>query len=461
MNARSLRILFLLLGWLGLGNDARAQAIGLDRSFGNNGVVTTDFEGDIDSAGAILLLPDGKLLLAGTSVESGNLNFALAQYNSDGRLDATFGVDGLVIVDLMPDDRILGIALQADGKIIGIGFTGEGIAIRGAVAVARFNADGTLDSSFGADGIVTTDIGLRAVGMGIALQPDGKIVVAGITGSFAFAVLRYCSDGSLDTGFDGDGIVVTNFTGNDFATCVKLQSGGKLLVGGSSLSDFAVARYNAGGSLDTSFGINGLVTTHISASSDLVTRILLQDDGNIIAAGHAGPFFGPFPDFAAVRYAPDGSLDPSFGIGGVVTTDIANSPDQVTDALITDGKILLAGPTGDFLTSDFAMVRLNSDGSPDTAFAGNGQLTTDLGMASADINNAMIIQSDGRIILAGSSNAAGTFDFAMARYIFVGSPPSGLPGGTARQIPTMGSGEAALLALLLGWAGLLRLLKDC
>ncbi|MBA2434942.1 MAG: hypothetical protein H0V54_07660, partial [Chthoniobacterales bacterium] len=231
----------------------------LDPTFGTNGKVTTDFGTIIDEARAVAVQPDGKIVTAGATVGGNFFDFALARYNTDGSLDITFGTGGKVTTAFNTNnDEAFAVALQADGKIVAAGF-----AVIGGTddfALARYNTNGSLDTTFGTGGKVTTAFGSsidRA--HAVAVQPDGKIVAAGRAviggGSFDFALARYNTDGSLDTTFGTGGKVTTACgSSNDEAFAVALQPDGKIVAAGrvfSNKEDFALARYNTDGSLDT------------------------------------------------------------------------------------------------------------------------------------------------------------------------------------------------------------------
>ena len=413
----------------------------LDPSFGGTGKVTTPIGSSGDYGNSVALQPDGKIVVAGSSVNSSTYHteFAVARYNPDGSLDSSFGGTGKVTTPIGSfDDEGRSVALQSDGKIVVAGYSYNGSDAE--FAVVRYNADGSLDLSFGGTGKVTTPIGLSyADGYSVALQSDGKIVVAGDSdnGSDAdFAVVRYNPDGSLDLSFGGTGKVTTPIgASHDWGRVVAIQSDGRIVVAGysdgGSLSneDFAVVRYLPDGSLDLSFGATGKVTTPITgSSSDYAYGVALQSDGRIVVAGYSLDYDGSSgEDFALVRYHPDGSLDPSFGAGtGKVTTPIGEQDDQGYGVAIQpDGKIVVAGrsyvPGFDLFYTDFAVARYNPDGSLDTSFGTGGKVTTPIGVLWDD-GSSVALQSDGQIVVAGSSfngasrYGAGNFDFAVARY---------------------------------------------
>ena len=283
-------------------------------------------------------------------------------------------------------------------------------------------AAGELDTTFDTDGKVTTSIGSGDDYVNsVVLQSDGKIVAAGYSyngSNYDFAIVRYNTDGSLDTTFDTDGKVTTPIaSGDDRAYSVVLQSDGKIVAAGYSYNgsdnDFAIVRYNTDGSLDTSFDTDGKVTTPITRF-DVATSVVLQSDGKIVAAGYS--YNGPDNDFAIVRYNTNGSLDTTFDTDGKVTTPIGSSGDVATSVVLqSDGKIVAAGYSHNGTDSDFAVVRYNTNGSLDTTFDTDGKVTTPIGSGNEEANS-VVLQSDGKIVVAGSSVNGSNYDFAVVRY---------------------------------------------
>jgi uncharacterized delta-60 repeat protein len=354
---------------------------------------------------------DGKILVAGFSNNGSNNDFALTRYNTDGTLDTSFGGgDGIVTTPMgSSNDAAYGITLQPDGKILLAGYSFNGAYSE--FALARYDTDGTLDTSFSDDGKLTVNIGTyNDYGYSVTVQPDGKILLAGQSDSTTsdFALLRYKIDGSPDTSFGGgDGIVTTDIlSASDSANSVTLQADGKILVSGKSNNDFAVVRYDIDGSLDFSFGGgDGIVVTDIDGGTDDGKSLTLQPDGKILVAGqsHNGSDF----DFALVRYKADGTLDTSFSTDGKLTIDFGLDNDYAYSVTVqADGKILLAGSSND----NFALIRCDADGILDTSFNGTGKLITDVG--SNDTGYSVTVQADGKILVAGTSGN----DFALLRY---------------------------------------------
>jgi uncharacterized delta-60 repeat protein len=334
---------------------ARYTASGaLDATFDRDGKVTTDFGGRSDGAGDLAIQADGKIVAAGSGVPAQvrPLDFALARYNRDGTPDSTFGDGGKVLTTFEPTsiDRALAVLIQPDGKIVAAGGTRTGSA--GAFAVARYLPNGSLDASFDGDGLVATPISSGFV-FDLALQPDGKLIAAGWSnpGGFDIAMARYNPDGSLDASFDGDGIVVaSSFRPNGtYADHVVVLRDGKILTGGTGL-----VRFNSDGSVDRSFGAGGRAATDLG----LVTPVL-QPDGKIIAAGSTQAS-GQYSDFGVVRLTAGGRIDPTFGRSGKVTTDFRPQDDATDAALLANGKLIVSGYTSQVpfeAPADFAIAR--------------------------------------------------------------------------------------------------------
>jgi uncharacterized delta-60 repeat protein len=220
----------------------------LDASFGTGGIVTSDFAASLTAARSVALQPDGKIVAAGQTFVNGSFDFALARYNSDGTLDASFGADGIVTTDFAGrPDRAFSVVVQPDGKIVA---AGQAVIASFDFALARYNSDGSLDTSFGTGGLVTTSIGNGSFDFArsVALQPNGKIVAAGqvlFIGGFDIALTRYNRDGTLDASFGADGIVTTDFFegSSDGAFSVGVQPDGRIVVAGNADADLAMAAY--------------------------------------------------------------------------------------------------------------------------------------------------------------------------------------------------------------------------
>jgi uncharacterized delta-60 repeat protein len=316
----------------------------LDPAFGINGKTTTNFTGGDDFATGVVVQTDGKIVVAGHAAGR-DPKFALARYDADGTLDTTFSSDGTLVTNFTSGrDFAWDVALQADGKIVAAGPAAAGS--RGSFAIARYNADGTPDNTFGGDGKVTTQLTARHdAATAVAIQSDGKIVAAGAANDDTFfALARYDGDGTLDNTFDGDGMTMTDFTrGPDFAWDVAIQPDAKIVTTGQAASRFGLARYHGDGRLDSTFGRDGRVTTDFTTGSDTPNGIALQADGKIVVVGDANNL----ERFAVARYNSDGALDTGFGGDGKVTTNLTDRADFAWDvSLQGDGKIVVAGGAG-------------------------------------------------------------------------------------------------------------------
>lgn len=404
-----------------------AVAGDLDPTFGENGMVSTDFGPDGDGASAMAIQPDGKIVAAGEAAYGAE--FGLARYNPDGTLDVTFGDAGRVTTDIPPSGAYA-MAIQPDGKIVAAGGGRR-------FALVRYRPHGTLDPTFGGDGVVTTNLNPEYdVAYAVAIQADGKIVAAGVSSIEArrylddtkIAVARYNPDGSLDTSFGGDGRVTTDFTGTyDAAYAVAIQTDARIVVAGTAggYRTFALVRYNPDGTRDSSFGSRGKVTTNFTPGGccEFATSVAIQVDGKIVAAGEPGNDSA----FALARYETDGSPDPTFGEDGIVTTDFLTQH-EVSHAggwargvaIQADGKIVAAGGSavGSGGDSEFALARYMPDGSLDATFGGDGRVTTDWTIDEDDYAFALAIQADGKIVAAGTAAYFGPdATFALARYL--------------------------------------------
>jgi uncharacterized delta-60 repeat protein len=352
-----------------------------------------------------------------------------------GRLDPSFGFRGVVLTDFNGGtyEAAYALAIQPDGKLVATGFSTS--STTPDFGVARYTSHGHLDRRFGAGGTVVTAFGGSGnadVANAVSIDSNGKVLVAGYSdasGSSDFALARYNPDGTLDSTFNSTGTVVTDFSGSgsvDVATAVAIDSNGKIVVAGLSDAsgipyDFALARYNPDGTLDSAFNSTGKVLTDFSESGsvDVARALAIQSDGKIVAAGYSNAG-GISNDFALARYNPDGTLDSSFNSTGTVVTDFSGSGSQDEGSAVaiqSDGKIVAAGML--FVNeknADFALARYNpDDGSLDSTFNSTGKVLTDVG--GVDVAYALAIQSDGKIVAAGFSDVSGTSDFAIARYL--------------------------------------------
>jgi serralysin len=349
-----------------------------------------------------------------------------------GALDPTFSGDGKRVLRFDHGSATLrDVAIQSDGKLVAAG------SRRGNFAVFRLLSNGSLDTTFSGDGKVVTRFPRRSSqAFAVAIQADGRIVVAGTVDPFggnpSFGLVRYLPDGSLDLSFGGgDGRVRRGFSRFfDWCNAVAIQADGKIVAAGArSLGPggaFAVMRFNTDGSLDTSFDGDGKQAVDLSTglSEDLPDEaqgVVVQPDGKIVLGGTA--MRGP-PDFrrafALARLKADGSRDSSFGSGGTVVSPLPSRDSEAWGlALGSDGKLVLAGDVG-----VFALTRFSSDGSLDTSFSGDGLVRTRFPDEFDAIAWDVEIQPDGRIVAVGSAG----IDFAVARYNVDGTLDSSFSG---------------------------------
>jgi len=417
----------------------------LDPNFGTGGKVMTGWPGAGNPnawANAVALQRDGKIVVAGDAFlwsSSGNhQDFAIARYDRDGVLDPTFGSEGLLTTALLGRDEAFAVAIQSDGKIVVGGYAGYmGSEDPEFFALVRYNSDGTRDKSFGSNGKVMTQLSsFYDEVQALAIQPDGKILAAGLSSDRDFALARYNTDGTLDSTFGAGGKVLTEFPlyYASSAHGVGLRQDGHIVVAGyvaeGTIADFALACYNPDGSLDTRFGKGGRVTADLFGKNEYGVSLAIQQDGNLIVAGNVG-VWNAQNQFALARYTEDGLLDPNFGQSGRVAVDFSPDTSSLKSlAVQPDGKVVMAGSVNkgargqDFL--DFVVVRLNADGSQDLTFGMNGKVTTDFA-DDMDVATAVCVVPDGRILAVGYSNQtyprASQPGFALACYIGDATPP--------------------------------------
>jgi uncharacterized delta-60 repeat protein len=348
----------------------------LDQTWGGDGLVETSLTRGTDGAQAVAVQANGKVVATGFAAGKGG-RFAVVRYKSDGRLDPTFSGDGVKATDFTKRlDEAFDVAIQADGKIVLAGCTRVGMFLGGRFAIARYTSDGKLDLTLGGDGKVTTNFTTHNdCARGIAIQSDGKIVAAGGAAIFTFlpesmfALARYNADGTRDSSFDGDGKLMTSFgTQEEQASGVAIQADGKIVAAGhagqtqfTTDTQFALARYDMSGTLDTSFDGDGLVLTNFTNGFDGADAgVAIQSDGKIVAAGSADASATTGTGFALSRYTAAGSPDTTFSGDGKVKTEFtgrSNSATQLATALAiqVDGKIVVAGTVGEF--HKFAVAR--------------------------------------------------------------------------------------------------------
>lgn len=399
---------------------SQAQPGTLDATFGTNGVVTTQASGGTNLVIAIAIQSDGKVIAVGEG--SGVMH--VMRYTVNGTLDTTFNGTGRAESTA---GTAHAVAIQPDGKIVVVGDNGPTADLD--IKVVRYNTNGTFDTTFDGDGIVTTAIGGGTdIGHAVVIQPDGKLIVSGRSDTppnfqTSYAIIRYNANGSIDTSFGNQGIRIPQLSGNSFPRHMALQSDGKIVIVHnrivSGAQKLVVLRYDSSGQPDPTFGVDGYIDTSVGIGLEY-EAVELQTDGKIVVSC-SGYTNATTYDFWVIRYNTNGSLDDSFGDNGMVRTPIGpgGSIDQAKGVAIqANGKIVVAGRAPNVPNSNFVTVRYNRNGSLDTKWGNGGIVTTELG-GNADAINAVAIQKDGRIVVAGESDSLtpGTRWFALARYM--------------------------------------------
>lgn len=348
----------------------------LDQTFGIDGKTVAALDDGGDILTSIVLQPNGKIVAAGALLHNNSTTGLLvARFNADGSLDQTFGNNGRVVTTFGNGGNVAGngVVLQPDGKIIVAGSSGTGYSLElSNFALARYNTDGSLDQTFGSGGKLITHFeggfNTGSAARSVALQPDGKIVVTG----------NYTQDYGVP-------------------------------------SEFAVVRYNTDGALDSTFGSGGKVITALGGGDSLASFGAIQPDGKIVVAGYLA-VASHNHDFALARYNADGSLDPTFGSGGKTTTDLFGSSDDIAYSLAvqSNGKIVAVGRTGQYPNFKFGLARYNANGSLDQNFGSVGKILTEIGGFSSQAYS--VAQANGKVVVAGY-NSNSTVDFVLARYL--------------------------------------------
>ena len=413
----------------------RAAPGDLDSTFGMGGTVITVLPGN-NSAEKMAIQPDGKVVVTGNSNNNDdNASSFLARYNPNGTLDTSFGINGMVIIPYSPSGVYFGngLAILPDGKILV-----SGIFSYFDLAVFRFNGNGSRDPSFGTNGVASASFGNGSFSSGYTLQvqPDGKIVVVGSLQYCTFCdcsdegvdAVRFNADGSLDNAFGTDGKLRITNPANEFYAVLHLAvlPDGKLFLIGkrfATINGIFLSRINANGTLDPSFGANGILLPEIGQLSvGNVSQFALQPDGKIVF-----PTLSISGETTIVRLNPDGAFDASFGTNGRVV--IPTSEGIFYDSIVIqpNGKILTAYATTTSITTltRFAIIRLNADGSRDTSFGANGIVTT-LPASFGNFVQDMVLQPDGKLIAGGivRNSATADYDVGLARYLLESPRPT-------------------------------------
>lgn len=414
-----------LLSFLAAAPGTSAAPGALDSSFDEDGRVTTDFGSGEEEGHALAIQPDGKIVAAAKSVDEDTFvaTYMLLRFDTSGALDPTFDGDGILVLSGIGPNAV---TVQDDGKIVVAGVWINDFA------VARYTDTGAPDTSFSGDGIATADFGGgQDIGRAVAIQADGKIVVVGSTApdfdARDFAAARFNGDdGTLDTSFSGDGLQHTSLFGiNEDANAVAIQANGKIVLAGTTDGrrfeslDFGLVRYLADGRRDLSFSRDAKLRT----SFDFVDQgrdVGIQADGKIVAGGSAGGPNGV--DFALARYTTRGNLDPKFSKDGKQRTNFTKLGNDEARALIiqANGRIVLAGfaaPPRFHDDADFALARYRRSGRLDLSFSGDGKLRTAFGTNDLAYGFDAGLDPEQRIVVVGDVNPLNGYDVGLARYL--------------------------------------------
>lgn len=415
-----------------------AQPGNLDLTFANNGVAITDVSPTNSSDfGDAVIINNNKILATGSAINSngGSFDFALAQYNLDGSLDSSFGNNGIVTMDLNGSSNLsICSVIQSDNKIITVGVISN---FNRDVAIVRFNADGSLDTSYANNGIFIYDNGFGDdFGKWVDILPDNSIIVGCQTTSSIlskdYTILKLNELGNLDLSFGDNGKMTTNIGNNDGLFYLKIQNDNKILVTGSSsksdsgngdVRDKVLLRYTSDGFLDTTFNNTGIIFTSFeSGKNDYGTSSITQTDGKIVVSGYSGAGTGETPQFAMSRYNQDGGIDISFGIDGTTLTDFGPGRDLCYSSVIQpDGKIILGG-INTFSTTNFAgdiiLARYDVNGLLDQTFGTNGLVISNLNHNLVNQGRSLALQPDNKLLFLGASGSnSSPYNFTLARFL--------------------------------------------
>jgi uncharacterized delta-60 repeat protein len=356
-----------------------------------------------DTAQDVAVQPDGKIVAVGYSQYGNSNGFSLARYLPNGALDNSFGIGGKATTQFNDRTEAFGIALQPDGKMVVVGRIGGYPLYR--LLLVRYNADGSLDKSFGTGGSTILSSSAGTAGSDVAIQPDGKIAVAGMinqsfqTVMFQLMVARFNADGSRDSGFANNGIYVANASP---ANALAIQPDGKIVAGGAQL-----IRLTSNGAVDSTFNSGVAVTLALT-----VNEIALQPDGKIALGGTA------IPDFAIARYNSNGAPDSGFGANGITFINFGNNNDVANSLVLqSDGAIIAGGysESGSPVQRNFALARVTSNGILDNGFGIGGKIITALGTGNEQILG-LALQRNGRLVAVGEAKTGTDFDYVVTRY---------------------------------------------
>lgn len=443
MTTKLLKSTYLLCSIFFFQLAAMSQDGTLDETFGTGGVVLTDI-GLVDGARASVVQSDGKIIVAGLTGDIGAYSHLLIRYNPDGSLDESFGESGITTTSLgVGEASCEAVQLQEDGKIIVVGTYLLAEGGPADIALARYNTDGSLDLSYGDDGIVLTNSEETEVfegGIRAKIQSDDKVVVLGFRNddTFGFLLLRYNTDGSLDNTFGDEGIVspvLGDFAGESEELNIVIDDEGNIFLAsavygeGESHSDFSIVKYDSAGELDLTFGTDGQVLANISvtdgvSSNDNGSDIAFQSDGKIIVAGMIYDESGAF---AVARFTASGVLDMSFGTDGVVYTETAAWSECTALAIQSNDKIIITGYASyEEFNDEFVVMRYTADGELDETFGTDGIIVENLSLGDDYAEDIHIIDNE-KVLVTGTEAGEFGLDSRVALVQYLINPELSVP----------------------------------
>lgn len=403
-----------------------AQSGILDTSFNGNGIVTGNYTTGNNSADAMVLQPDGKIIVAGATGVSSSIKIGVSRHNPDGSLDSTFGDNGKAIfgsgwIKSFAKD----LKLQEDGKIVMAGYRWNNST--GDFIMLRLNPNGSLDNTFGTNGIAIIDGGQTEVAESFDIDNNGDFIISGYVEDH-FAMAKVKSNGSVDINFGNGGWVVTPFA--DFASyshdTIVSSVDGRIILGGMILDgyqnkyEYALAVYHPDGTLDTTFGDQGKLHFHVGIDNDFGMRILELKNGQILIGGHSWYATSPLRyEVAVARLNTNGSLDTTYGTNGIFKTRLVENGTSYLAGITLqeDGKLVLTSTANEGNTYNFGLARVTENGELDTTFGEGGKVFTHIPNSTYGESYNIGIQPDGKIVVSGDTELPGLLiQYFIARY---------------------------------------------
>lgn len=404
----------------------------LDATFGTGGKVIANIGGAADRSNAMIIQPDGKILMAGTTTQGITTLFAVARFMPNGTLDNSFGTNGIVVTDTASSDGLVSMNLQSDNKIIIASSKNQGFLL------LRLTASGKIDSAFGTNGRDYSGIiAASTICNAIAVQSNDYIVAAGNTGC-DIALVRFKPNGGKDSSFGTNGVKVYDAGGCDRANAILIQPGNKIVVAGGvqegANGHFLVARFNTNGAEDATFGTAGKTTIDIRNYNEAYS-CALQPDGKIVLGGQAK--FITQSSFGITRVNENGKVDSSFATDGKTFVAFNGTNEPKAIALQADNKIVFAGYNNDVGDLEVAVLRFKTNGMVDSTFGSNGRVRIQNG--TLNFGKTLAIQPDGKIVIGGETTVASppnATDFGLTRLLSFNPLPVQLITFTGKTVKT-------------------------